>query len=67
MRGQSLEKQILGTFKRALDEGQQDAADHLLRALEALASGEVLGTTLGEAYAYLALNGSHPCPRHRSH
>ncbi len=58
MQNQSLEEQILCAFKRAMDEGQQDVAEHLLRALEALGSEVILELSLGDAYALVAQHSS---------
>ena len=67
MQTQSLEKQILDVFNRAMDDGQLDAAEHLLRALEALASDGMRTSILGDAYATIARSGSRSCPRRRGH
>ncbi|WP_149536698.1 hypothetical protein [Siccirubricoccus phaeus] len=47
---ESLEEQILAALERALAEGQAEAAEHLLRALEALCSDASPGSVLAEAY-----------------
>jgi len=67
MQSQSLEEQILRAFKRAMNEGQQDVAEHLLRALEALGSEAVLESRLGEAYVLVAQHSSRKPPRGRDH
>lgn len=67
MQSQSLEKQIFRAFKRAMNEGQQGAAEHLLRALEALRSEGVLESPLDEAYTLVAQHSSRKLPRRRDH
>ena len=46
----SLEEQILAALERALAEGRSDAAEHLLRALEALCGDAMSGSPLADAY-----------------
>jgi len=67
MPSQTLEELILRAFKRAMNEGQQGAAEHLLRALEALGSEVVLESRLGEAYVLVAQHSSRKRPRRRGH
>lgn len=50
----SLEEQILAALKRALAEGRAEAAEHLLRALEALCGDASPGTLLANAYLTVA-------------
>lgn len=47
---QSLEEQILAALELALEEGQAEAAEHLLCALEALCGDASPGSVLAEAY-----------------
>jgi len=49
-----LERRILATLKQAMNDGRLDVADHLLRALEALAPGCAPGSPLGDAYLLAA-------------
>lgn len=67
MKNQSLEKQILCAFKKAMDEGQQDVAEHLLCALETLGSEVNLESSLEEAYALVTQHSSRKPLRHRDH
>lgn len=46
----SLEEQVLTVLERALAEGRSEAAEHLLRALEALCGGAPPGTPLADAH-----------------
>jgi hypothetical protein len=46
----SLEQQILAALERSLIEGRSEAAEHLLRALEALRGDASPGTPLADAY-----------------
>ncbi|MCB4824864.1 hypothetical protein [Roseicella aerolata] len=50
----SLEEQILAALEQALAEGRSDAAEHLLRALEALCGDASPGTPLADAYLTVA-------------
>ncbi|GEO42791.1 hypothetical protein SAE02_69390 [Skermanella aerolata] len=67
MQNQSLEEEVLCAFKRAMDEGQQDVAEHLLRALETLGPEVTLESSLGEAYALVAQHSSRKPLQHRDH
>lgn len=58
----NLEEQILAVLIRALKEGRAEAAEHLLRALEALCVEAVPGTPLADAY--LAAAGERLLRRH---
>jgi len=60
----SLEEQILAVLRRALAEGQAEAAEHLLRALEALCGDASPGTPL-LADAYLTAAGDRARDRSR--
>lgn len=46
----TLERQILDAFIRAYAEGRLEAAEHLLRSLEALQKDFLPGSELDEAY-----------------
>ena len=46
----SLEEQVLAALERALAEGRSEAAEHLLRALEALCGDASPGSVLADAY-----------------
>ncbi|TDH62091.1 hypothetical protein E2C06_12955 [Dankookia rubra] len=59
----NLEEQILAALERALEEGQTEAAEHLLRALEALCSDASAGSVLADAY--FAAVGAHAPGRSR--
>lgn len=45
-----LEDEVLAALKRAIRERREDAAEHLLRALEALCEDASPGTPLASAY-----------------
>ncbi|MDN3565106.1 hypothetical protein QWZ14_12110 [Paeniroseomonas aquatica] len=46
-----LEERIIAALRQALAEQQTEAAEHLLRAIEALCQDATPGTALAEAYA----------------
>ena len=48
---QALEAQIIAALRQALAEEQSEAAEHLLRAIEALCSDATPGTALADAYS----------------
>jgi hypothetical protein len=60
-----LENLVLAAFRRAEAEGRGDAAEHLMRALEALCAGPdaAPGSALAEAYRDLAREGPPPVGR----
>ena len=49
-----LEEQVLAALERSLAEGRLEAAEHLLRALEALCGDASPGSVLAEAYLVVA-------------
>ena len=51
MAARRLEHQVLAALKCALVEERLDAAEHLLRALEALCAEAALDSPLAEAYS----------------
>ena len=53
-RGASLEGRISTAFEQAMADGRSDLAEHLLRALEALASARTPDPTLDRAYLLIA-------------
>lgn len=49
-----LEDQVVAALERALTEGELEAAEHLLRALEALCEDASPGSVLPDAYSAVA-------------
>ncbi|SDD48433.1 hypothetical protein [Belnapia rosea] len=56
-----LEEQVLAALERALAEGQLEAAEHLLRALEALCGDALPGSVLANAYLAVARDLAPGC------
>lgn len=48
-----LEDLVLAAFRQAMEEGQLETAEHLLRALETICSDEMPGSPLANAYLTL--------------
>lgn len=59
---ESLEDRILAALELALEEGQAEAAEHLLCALEALCGDAPPGSPLADAYL-MAIGKRAPRPR----
>lgn len=55
--GSHLEDQILAALERALAEGRLEAAEHLLRALEALCEDGLPGASLAVAHLVASEEG----------
>ena len=53
--GRRLEQRILVALTQALAEHQSEAAEHLMRALEALSDDAVPGSPLADAYLLLSV------------
>ena len=54
----ALKDRILIALRQAMAEGRLDVADHLLRAIEILATGPVPGSVLAEAYLAVATSSA---------
>ncbi len=54
-KGRRLEQRILVALTQALAEHQSEAAEHLLRALEALSEDAVPGSPLADAHLLLSV------------
>lgn len=57
-RGSMLEDRILIALRQAMADGRIDVADHLLCAIEILATGAVPGSALAEAYRTIAASSA---------